>query len=108
MKYSDIGHNDLGSAMVWLYTGRARKGGLEWSRATKGTHETIFGPTYVKHWRGRIDLQTRVCSVKAPEGEKDVLCPEWLRKTLVDNFGGADQEVKIVNFGHGEWSVEDA
>ncbi len=106
MKYSDIGHSDPGSAMVWIFNGNKRHGGLEWHRATKGTHEILFGPTYVKHWRGRMDLPTRVCSVKAPEGSKEVLCPDWLLKVLTEEFADDTRAVKVVNFGLGEWEVE--
>lgn len=105
MKYSDIGHDKLDSAMVWLFSGKARRGGLEYHRGNRGTHESHFGPTYVNHWRGRIDLMTRVCSVKAPDGSKELTCPDWLRKVLLENFG---DDTKIVNFGTGDYSIDEA
>jgi hypothetical protein len=103
MKYSDIGHDKLDAAMVWIFNGNKRHSGLEWHRANKGTHETLYGPSYVNHWRGRIDLPTRVCSVKAPANSKEAACPEWLLKLLRDEFGN---ETNIVNFGVGEWCID--
>lgn len=103
MKYSDIGHDKPDAAMVWIYNGKGRRGGIEHHRGNRGTHESYYGPTYVKHWRGRIDLETRICSVKAPEGSKDILCPDWLEKALKEAFG---DEMKVVNFGLGDWEVE--
>lgn len=85
--------------MVWIF----REGDLDWHRGTHGTHEIMYGPTYVDHWRGRIDLPTRVCSVKAPNGSKELTCPDWLQKALVASFG---EKTKIVNFGTGDWSID--
>ena len=106
MKYSDIGHAKPDEAMVWIYNGQARRGGLDWHRGNRGTHESMYGPTYVKHWRGRMDLATRVVSVKAPDGEKDPFCPEWLRKALNDEFKTDDRELTIHNFGLGDWCID--
>lgn len=103
MNYSDIGHGSDGSAMVWIFNGKGRRGGIEYHRSTNGTHEMMYGATYVDHWRGRIDLPTRVSSVKAPAGSKEVLCPDWLLKSLKETFG---ENTTVVNFGLGEWSLQ--
>lgn len=99
MNYYEIGH-ERGSAMVWIF-----KKDLDWRRNTQGTHETLYGEDHVNHWRGRLELKSKRCSIRAPKGSQVTKAPDWLLAALKANFG---DDLKIVNFGLSEWSDGEA
>lgn len=81
--YEDIGCGDAcDHSAIWLFNGFA----LVYRSARKGTHETTWGQTAIKFWRGRFDMKTYRLSVAAPEKETGNI-PALIVEQLRVKFG---------------------